>query len=136
MIRTAFKISVSQCGTRAIYVDAVNSEEILAFLKQDSRYRKKFLYIQKVILENHRMPQVYDKEEINDRCKGVTAMKMFKGQENARIYCKEIITEDKVFVVIASELLERKKSHKLTKKDKQLIEKVAKYEYVLEEPEE
>lgn len=60
-------------------------------------------------------------------------MKFFKGQENARIYCKEVTTEDKVFVVITSELLERKKSTKLTKKDRQLIEKVASYEFTLEE---
>lgn len=72
-------------------------------------------------------------EEISQRCKGVTAMKFFKGQENARIYCKEVTTEDKVFVVITSELLERKKSTKLTKKDRQLIEKVASYEFTLEE---
>ena len=60
-------------------------------------------------------------------------MKFFKGQENARIYCKEVTTEDKIFVVITSELLERKKSKKLTKKDRQLIEKVASYEYIIEE---
>jgi len=133
VVRNAFKISESECGTIAIYVDQINSKEILAFLKKDKRHQKKFNFIQEIIFGRLRMPDVYDKEEINQRCKGVTAMKFFKGQENARIYCKEVTTEDKLFVVITSELLERKKSTKLTKKDRQLIEKVASYEFTLEE---
>ncbi len=133
MFRNAIKISESKCGNIAIYVDKINAEAILEFLYKDKRHRKKFKFIQKIIFGQFRMPEVYDKEEINQRCKGVTAMKFFKGQENARIYCKELTTEDKVFVVITSELLERKKNTKLTKKDRQLIEKVASYEYTLEE---
>ncbi len=133
MIRKAIKISESESGTIAIYVDQNNAEKILEFLNKDERHRKKFSFIQEIIFGRLRMPELYDKEEINQRCKDVTAMKFFKGQENARIYCKELRTENKVFVVITSELLERKKSTKLTKKDKQLIEKVAAYEYILEE---
>jgi hypothetical protein len=133
VVRKAIKISESECGTTAIYVDIINAEDILAFLKKDERHRKKFSFIQEIIFGRYRLPDVYDKEEINQRCKGVTAMKFFKGQENARIYCKEVTTEDKIFVVITSELLERKKSTKLTKKDRQLIEKVASYEYIFEE---
>lgn len=133
MLRKAFKISESDDSKKAIYVDAINAETILNFIKKDSRHIKKFKFIENVILENLRMTGVYDKEEINSKCKGITAMKFFKGQENARIYCKEITTGDKVFVVIASELLERKKSQKLSKKEIQIIEKVASYEYILEE---
>ncbi len=132
MLRKAYKISESEDGKKAIYVDAINADVILSFFQQDPRHKKKFKYIERIILENFRMPEVYDKEEINTRCKGVTAMKFFKGQENARIYCKEITTGDKVFVVIAAELLERKKSQKVSKKDIQVIEKVASYEYHLE----
>ena len=113
-------------------MDTINADEIIKFLKQDQRHKKKFQYIERLIFGNFRMPDVYDKEEINDRCKGVTAMKFFKGQENARIYCKEVTGGDKIFVVIAAELLERKKSKKLSKKEIQIIEKVASYEYILE----
>lgn len=133
MSRKAFKISESKDGKKAIYVDAINAETILNFINQDLRHKKKFKFIENVILESLRMTGVYDKEEINSRCKGITAMKFFKGQENARIYCKEISTGDKIFVVIAAELLERKKSQKLSKKEIQIIEKVASYEYILEE---
>ena len=132
MLRKAYKISESEDGKKAIYVDAINADVILSFFQQDPRHKKKFKYIERIILENFRMPEVYDKEEINTRCKGVTAMKFFKGQENARIYCKEITTGDKVFVVIAAELLESKKSQEVSKCDIQGIEKVASYEYHLE----
>jgi ABC-type cobalamin/Fe3+-siderophores transport system ATPase subunit len=131
--RKAYKISESDDGKKTIYVDAINAETILNFINQDERHKKKFKFIEKVILGSLRMTGVYDKEEINNRCKGITAMKFFKGQENARIYCKELSTGDQLFVVIAAELLERKKSQKLTKKEIQIIEKVASYEYILEE---
>jgi hypothetical protein len=130
--RKAYKISESEDRKRVIYVDAINADKILEFINQDPRHKKKFQFIKNAILGNFRLPEVYDKEEINARCKGVTAMKFFKGQENARIYCKELTTGDKVFVVIAADLLDRKKSQKLSKKEIQIIEKVASYEYILE----
>lgn len=43
-------------------------------------------------------------------------MKFFKGQENARIYCKEVTMEDYTFVIIVSELLTRKKTQEIDKK--------------------
>ena len=73
-----------------IYIDDVNSKEILSFITKDNRHRKKFNFIADIILEGHRNSELYDKENINERCKDVTAMKFFKGQENARIYCMEI----------------------------------------------
>jgi len=36
-------------------------------------------------------------------------MKFFKGQENARVYCKEVGTLDITTVIIAAEVLKRKK---------------------------
>jgi hypothetical protein len=45
-------------------------------------------------------------------------MKFFKGQENDRIYCKEINTVDGTFIVVAAILYETKKSNKLTKEQK------------------
>lgn len=66
MARRALKISESTCGTIAIYVDEVNASEILAFLNKDKRHQKKFKYIQEIIFGRLRMPEVYDKEEINE----------------------------------------------------------------------
>ena len=56
-------------------------------------------------------------------------MKFFKGQENARIYCRELIKENKTFIIIASELLKRKKTQKIDKKILTIIHKVASYDY-------
>jgi hypothetical protein len=61
-------------------------------------------------------------------------MKFFKGQENDRLYCKEIRQQNKVFVVVSSELHKRKKSQKNTQKEINLIEKVAGYEYEIIQP--
>jgi hypothetical protein len=68
VVRKAIKISESECGTIAIYVDQINAEEILAFLNKDKRHKKKFNYIQEIIFGRLRMPEVYDKEEINQWC--------------------------------------------------------------------
>ena len=45
------------------------------------------------------------------------------------ILCKEQTLKDKTFVVITSELFEKKKTRKVTEKIKNVIEKVGSYEY-------
>ena len=132
MKRKATIIRSSKNGKRHIAIDLDNYEALIEFLNQDRRHKNKFIDICNIILEGLRNTQLYDKEVINHRCKHVTAMKFFKGQENARIYCQEVTRQDKTFIVIASELLRRKKSTKLTHKERNLIEKVASYEYIIE----
>jgi len=131
--RKAIEIRKSGNGKRAIYIDEENAEEIYQYIQQDERHRKKFRFITDTILAGLRNTEVYDKEEIDDKSKGVTAMKFFKGQENDRIYCKEVTKEDKTFVIIASELHKGKQKQKNTQKEKNIIHKVAGYEYELEE---
>jgi len=116
-------------GTRLICVDVDNYQEIINYINRSPAHKKKFRYITDIVLEGLRMPDVYDKEEINDKCKGVTAMKFFKGGSNDRIYCKELTSTDKTFVVITSELFEKKKSQKNNQRIINTIEKVASYEY-------
>ena len=100
---------------------------------QDARHQKKFDHIVNLILANLVNREIYDKEAINDRCKDVTAMKLFKGQENDRIYCKQNSLPDAtgqpIFVVIAARLHERKKTQTNSHAEIQLIETVATYEY-------
>ena len=133
MKRNAIEIRKSGNGKRAIYVDEENAKEIFQYIQQDERHRKKFRFITDIILGGHRNTEVYDKEEIDDKTKGVTAMKFFKGQDNDRIYCKEVTKEDKTFVIIASELHKGKQKQKNKQKEKNIIHKVAGYEYELEE---
>ncbi|MFW6352404.1 MAG: hypothetical protein ACOC2E_08435 [Bacteroidota bacterium] len=132
MKRKATIIRSSKDRKRYIAIDQDNFEVIMDFLSQDKRHENKFIDICNVILEGLRNTQLYDKENINQKCRDVTAMKFFKGQENARIYCQEVRRKDKTFVIIASELLDRKKTKKNTHKEKNLIEKVASYEFTIE----
>jgi hypothetical protein len=127
--RQAVIIRTSEDGKRQIAVDLENYSEILSYIAQDVRHKSKFNDICNVILKGLRNTDLYDKENINNKCKHVTAMKFFKGQENDRLYCKEMHQESKVFVVVSAELLEKKKTQKNTQKEINLIEKVAGYEY-------
>ncbi|MFZ4414880.1 MAG: hypothetical protein ACOYOV_17470 [Bacteroidales bacterium] len=129
MKRKAIIIRTSKDGKRQIAVDQENYSEIINYIAQDSRHKSKFNDICKIILDGLRNTDLYDKENINNKCKQVTAMKFFKGQENDRLYCKEIRQKNKVFVVVSAELHKRKKSQKNTQKEINLIEKVAGYEY-------
>ena len=114
---------------RAIYIDSVNKVEILNYIQQDERHRKKFKFIVDIVLGGHKNTELYDKEDINEKCKDVAAMKFFKGQENDRIYCKEIHTSAGTHIIVTSILHERKKSNKLSSKEVALIEKVGGYDY-------
>lgn len=112
-----------------ICIDVENAEAIFDFIERNPKYRKKFYHIAHNILSHYRVPRLYDKEEVNDSCKGVTAMKFFKGGDNARLYCKEITNEDGVFYIVAVEMLSKKKDAGVSKIIKSIIEKIASYEY-------
>jgi len=107
----------------------MEEQKILGFLGQTEARKKKFRYIIQLIIENIRSPDLYDKEDINDSINDVYAMKLLKHGENIRIYCKQVSGPEGTFFVIASELLEKKKSEKNTAKIKALINKVHNYEY-------
>lgn len=106
--------------------------EIRAFISQSDRYRKKWLHIVELIMGGHKNRQLYDKEEINAKCKGVTAMKFFKGQENDRIYCREQSTSEGLFIIVTAIVYEGKKTQKVSKKEIPIIEKIGQYEYEIE----
>ena len=114
---------------RAIYIDSDNKADIIAYINRDKRHKKKFDHIVDIILGGYRNCNLYDKEDINSKCKDVTAMKFFKGQENDRIYCKEIKTNKGILVVVTAILHERKKSNSLSQKEINLIEAVGGYNY-------
>lgn len=116
-------------GRKAICIDLENKDTILAYIKRSERHLKKWKYIVELILQGHKNSELYDKEEINENCKGVTAMKFFKGQENDRIYCKEQKTKEGTYIIVTAEIYERKKSNKVSKKEIPIIEKVGQYEY-------
>jgi hypothetical protein len=130
--RRAELIQISDDGKKAFYLDEDNSGEIMAFLQSDLANLKKFKTAIEMIL-NHQAPRdLYDKENFEKGCEKITAIKLFKGKKNPRIYCQQFTDGDtERFVIIGVELLEKKKSQKLTATEKAIIRRVSKYEYDL-----
>jgi hypothetical protein len=130
--RKAQLIRISDDGKKAFYLDEENSVEIMSFLRSESANLKKFNTSLELIL-NHRAPRdLYDKENFEKGCEHVTAIKLFKGKKNPRIYCQQYTDgETERFVIIGIELLEKKKSQKLTSVEKSIIRRVSKFEYDL-----
>ena len=131
MTRDCFEIDRSSSGHKVLYVDEKNAEEILEYLEQDNRHAKKFRYIKSIIFGDHRIPDLYDKEDVSDIAKDVTAMKFFKGQENDRIYCKEYHGD--VLRIVMVRVEEKKKVEGIDTKFKTIIETVGGYHYEFEE---
>lgn len=132
MIRKCKILACSADGKRAVCIDNQNEAQILAYVNQSKRHLKKFRHIIQLLLEGHKNSDLYDKEDVDSKAKHVTAMKFFKGQENDRIYCLEQKKEG-IFIIIAIELYEKKKSNKISKKELPIIQKITKYDYQIEE---
>jgi len=130
--RRAVLIRESENGKKAFYLDEENSDKIFAFLKEDPANAKKFKTALELIL-NHKAPRdLYDKEAIEKGCEHITAIKLFKGKKNPRIYCQQYSDgQTEQFVIVGVELLEKKKSQKLTEKEKNIIRRISKYQYDL-----
>lgn len=129
MKREYIKIASAPDGKRAIYVDKINKDEILNYIRLDERHKKKFQFFSNIFLEGHKNTKIYDKEDINHKCKDVTAIKFFKGQENDRIYCKEIKSNPNLYVTVMCILHLKKKSQHNSNREIISIETVAEYEY-------
>ena len=133
MKRNAILYRSSKNGRKAFYIDEENADEILNFLQSKSAYAKKFKMILELLLEHNRPPRdLYDKENFEKGCEKVTAMKPAKGKQNPRIYCQQYTdNENEIFVIVAAELLIKKKSEGLSENEKSIIRKVASYQFKL-----
>lgn len=131
--RIAYRIKSSPNNRRHICIDSKTEKEIINFLKQDQTRLNKFNVVIGSILEGVANSEVYGKEDVNKKCKDVTAIKLFKGGQNIRIYCKEVNTDGQNFYIIVSELLPKKKDEKASGEALKLIKKVASYEYTIAE---
>ena len=130
--RKAEQIRISNDGKKAFYLDLENSKEIMEFLKSDPANLKKFNTSLDLILNHRPTRDLYEKEDFEKGCEQVTAIKLFKGKKNPRIYCQQFTDRDtERFVIVGVELLEKKKSQKLTATEKNIIRRVSKYEYDL-----
>ena len=132
MKRNAKLIRLSVNGRKAFYIDEHNAAEILDFLERNSAARKKFNMLLELLLEGRAPRDLYDREDFEKGCEHVTAIKLLKGKMNPRIYCQQYSDNEKqVFVIVAVELLEKKKAKKLSNTEKTIIRRVAGYEYNL-----
>lgn len=132
MNRKAFLYRRSEDGKRAVYLDEENAKGLFEFLKADPKRAKKFADRLRYILAGHVTRDIYEQENIEKGCEHVYAIKMFKGGQNTRIYCQQFYHEDaRVLVIVAAELLPKKKSQKLTHKEKAMIRRVAGFTYQL-----
>ena len=129
MIRFAFLFASSKDRKRHICIDAKNENAILDFLEADPVRERKFNYAITLLLEHKVNKNLYGSEQIDGSSKNVTAIKLFKRGQNSRLYCKEQRTQAGIFYIIIAELLQKKKVKKVTGEVKQLIKKVATYEY-------
>lgn len=122
-----------------LYIDDKNFDEILDFLSQYQSKTRSILYI---LLKGNYINELYGKENFSPDTKDLTALKYRLGKgKNFRIYCKEYFdekiinmsrnsTQDKKVVLIE---LHNKKSNEFDKKLRNLLTKIARYEYEFEE---
>lgn len=110
-----------------VMVDEAFVGELLEILR-DPVILKKFRRILYVVLMNQYDEDLYGREEVSNKAKGVTAMK-FKGKMNLRIYCKEVVRNGKKVVMVTGLL---KKTQKVNKSLKTLLETIGGYEFDLD----
>lgn len=127
MARKALILEVSSDLRHAIFIDEGNKEDIERFLKRPKNL-KKFKYIKNLIFEDVENTNVYSREIVND-IRNVWAMKAFKGGNNPRIYCQQIMLDGTICCVICCEYLPKKKTEGVTGKTLRVVERVSKFEY-------
>ena len=122
-------IEKSDTYRRFICIDEENADEIRKILFGDKKYRAKFKYITRRILEQ---PNIYfdDYKRIkNISGIRVSEMRFFPNGDNCRIYCRELNIEAAMFCIIMVKILPKKKTNRMGKSVKQMIEAIKNYEY-------
>jgi hypothetical protein len=121
--REFFKIKQNIHETTIICVDSKAIEEILLYIFNETVLIE-FNIITGILIENLRNSDLYLKVQDN-----IFEMRFTRNGRNDRIYCKEIRTVKKRYIIMI-ELLTGKKTQKIPKK---VIEKIkteiSKYEY-------
>ena len=99
------------------------------FVPGDINYRyNKLSAIAAVIYQNRYRDELYRKEQNNPV---IAAMKFMDKGRNDRLYCREIYFEEEKQVIIC-EIHSGKKNQENRKKEKNIIKKVARYEFKIQ----
>ena len=132
--RLARCIGKSLDGKRKIFFDDVNYDQLIEVIMSEPGLQKKIYYIIELLLNHPAGPtkDLYGSENIERGCEHVKAMKPFSNSNrNMRFYCQHHTDENGAVVIVVVEYLAKKKSQDLKAKYKQIIKKVASYEYDL-----
>ncbi len=112
-----------------IYVDKLNSESLIDYIRETAKRIKRFEFIKNVI-KNRLNHDCYKREIIEEEnIRDVNAMRFDLHDGNGRVYCKHLMRGEKILIVIACELQPSKKGEDLGNDEKTLIRKVHSYEY-------
>ena len=132
--RSATLYRKSKDGKIAFFIDDINAQAIYNFLSEDKANLKKFRYVLELLLEGRPPRDLYDKENIDKNCKNVSAIKLFKGIKNPRIYCQHYKSDKTMlYIIVAVELLVKKKSNRNSRNEIGIIRRVASYKYTLKD---
>ena len=127
MKRKGLIIDKSQHETTIIVVDLLNAEEIFTYLFR-TNVENEFREIKDILKQNLRIKDKYCKADVSGKAKNVYEMRFTKAGKNDRIYCQELHTNKKRYIIMC-ELFEGKKSQDIPKKIKSRIETIGTYEY-------
>lgn len=127
MKRKSLIIDKSLHETTIIAVDLQNAEEIFTYLFR-ANVETEFREIRDILKQNLRIKDKYCKADVSDKAKNVYEMRFTKSNKNDRIYCQELHTNKKRYIIMC-ELFEGKKSQDIPKKIKSRIETIGTYEY-------
>jgi hypothetical protein len=115
----------------AVCVDKQKKEKILAYVYRPDNCLKIFKLIVELILGGYRNSDLYDKVEMVDKYKSVTAMRFVLGRSLKKVYCKEQKING-LSIIVLSEIQDNEKTQEVTKQQISIIEKIASYDYQIE----
>ncbi|HEY1017920.1 MAG TPA: hypothetical protein VGE25_02935 [Sediminibacterium sp.] len=110
---------------RHFCIDIENADEIFASI---SNKKKKFWEIvERILTQRNMYYDHYKSEKISNLSKGISAIR-FLGNENIRIYCKEVSTKEGSFFIVCAKAI-KKKVQKNDKRIDGIINSIVTYEY-------
>jgi hypothetical protein len=124
-MRNVIKFSLSKHKDVVICVDSDKADEILPFIHDNDDVLKEFFRIRGILLENLRSSEYYLKVKGTNN---MFEMRFTSGRRNDRIYCKEIRTSKRRYIIMAY-LFEGKKTNEIPKNVLKSIQTIDKYEY-------
>jgi hypothetical protein len=119
MKRTTILIDKNIHETTLIMVDVLNAKEIFPYIFQES-IEDDFKEIRSLLKKNFRNSERYRKVNVSGKASDIYEMRFINTGRNDRIFCKEIHSKAKRFIVMV-ELFIGKKSQQIPKEIKKLF---------------